>query len=126
MKYTLEFEIPVCPVAKERARVTRFGTYTPDRTREFERQVMMHARRNAPDGLIRIPIEVEIEFHLPKPKKPKFKVHAVRPDIDNFIKSIFDACNGIIWKDDALIWSVKAKKVYAVNEGKIVIKVSHD
>ena len=40
LKTILEFPFP--PIAKERARVTRFGTYTPARTKEFERQVKSH------------------------------------------------------------------------------------
>jgi len=119
----LELTIPVCPVAKERARVTRFGTYTPARTKEFERQVMMHIRRHAPEKPFGMPLKVEIEFHLPKPRRAKFKVHAVRPDCDNFLKAVMDAGNGILWKDDALIWDLRGIKVYALNEPKILLKI---
>nr|WP_262336409.1 RusA family crossover junction endodeoxyribonuclease [Limosilactobacillus fermentum] len=37
----------------------------------------------------------------------------VKPDLDNYIKSTFDALNGILWVDDNLIISLEAKKYYA-------------
>ncbi|WP_420920641.1 RusA family crossover junction endodeoxyribonuclease [Limosilactobacillus fermentum] len=33
--------------------------------------------------------------------------------MDNYIKSTFDALNGILWVDDNLIISLEAKKYYA-------------
>ena len=38
---------------------------------------------------------------------------AVKPDADNLAKAALDACNGIIWRDDALICSLLVKKRYA-------------
>ena len=38
---------------------------------------------------------------------------AVKPDADNLAKAALDACNGIIWCDDALICSLLVKKRYA-------------
>lgn len=36
---------------------------------------------------------------------------AVKPDADNLAKAALDACNGIIWRDDALICSLLVKSV---------------
>lgn len=36
----------------------------------------------------------------------------VKPDIDNVIKGVFDALNGIAWKDDNLVVNVEASKRY--------------
>lgn len=36
----------------------------------------------------------------------------VKPDIDNVIKGVFDALNGIAWKDDNLVVNVEAYKRY--------------
>lgn len=40
---------------------------------------------------------------------------AKKPDLDNLAKAALDACNGIIWRDDALICSLLVKKRYAAN-----------
>lgn len=122
MQINLDFPFP--PVAKERPRLSRYGTYTPARTKEFERQVQLHARRMFTDLMLEVPLRVDIEFHLPKPKRTKFGYWpAVRPDLDNFIKAILDALNGIVWKDDALICSLFCTKVYAPQIPRIKIKI---
>lgn len=45
---------------------------------------------------------------------------AKKPDLDNIIK-ILDALNGIAFRDDALIVSVFARKLYAVTPGLDVV-----
>lgn len=120
----IEFEMPIVALPKERARVTRFGTYTPTRTREFENQVIHHARKHSLEMLLETPLRLYCEFHLPKPKKPKFSNYpAVPADIDNYLKAIMDGMNKIIWKDDSLICHIEAKKLYALGPPKIVVKI---
>lgn len=36
-----------------------------------------------------------------------------RPDIDNYVKSVLDGANGILWEDDSQIVSLLASKHYA-------------
>lgn len=43
--------------------------------------------------------------------KPQTK----KPDIDNLLKGLFDAANGIIWKDDNQVVKVTAEKRYSDN-----------
>ena len=35
-----------------------------------------------------------------------------RPDTDNIVKAFLDACNGIVYKDDAQVVSLHATKVF--------------
>ena len=122
MQINLSFPFP--PVAKERARVTRFGAYTPARTKEFQRLFQMHCRKMYSDLALDVPLKVVIEFHLPKPKKSKFGYWpAVRPDLDNYIKAVMDSANGILWKDDALICALFCTKVYAPDQPKIRVTI---
>src|ERR1700689_3625509 len=106
------FELPIAPVAKERARTTRFGTFTPERTKEFEQLVKLHSRKYAPKEPFKKPVSLDCYFYLSKPKKPKFTHPGVRPDIDNYLKAMMDSLNGIMWKDDSLVVKIRTEKVY--------------
>lgn len=37
----------------------------------------------------------------------------VKPDIDNYVKAILDALNGVAFKDDSQIIALNAKKLYS-------------
>jgi Holliday junction resolvase RusA-like endonuclease len=43
-----------------------------------------------------------------------------RPDIDNFVKVIFDALNKIVFEDDSQIVEEYSRKVYAANPGVLI------
>ena len=47
----------------------------------------------------------------------------VKPDLDNYIKSAFDALNGVLWADDAMVVDLHAKKFYSEHP-HITIEVS--
>lgn len=64
---------------------------------------------------------IKITFYMPIPKSWSQKkrkehegqLHNKKPDIDNIIKGLFDAANGIIWKDDNQVARVEAEKRYS-------------
>ena len=39
--------------------------------------------------------------------------HTVKPDVDNLVKSVLDACNGVAYSDDNLVTTINAIKIYA-------------
>jgi len=121
MKIVIEFPFP--PVAKERARVTRFGAYTPARTKEFQRQIQSYARQWVTKKPFEGPLKLQCDFYLSRPKKPKFSYPATRPDIDNYLKAIMDSLNGIIWKDDSLIVDIRSSKHYTAESPNILLIV---
>ena len=45
------------------------------------------------------------------------KPHQQTPDIDNYIKGLFDA----LYKEDKFVWNVSAKKLWTYKEGQIII-----
>ncbi|HDG6220165.1 TPA: RusA family crossover junction endodeoxyribonuclease, partial [Staphylococcus aureus] len=45
-----------------------------------------------------------------------------KPDIDNLIKTVLDACNGHVWKDDNQITEITSSKRYGL-EPKIIMRV---
>jgi Holliday junction resolvase RusA-like endonuclease len=45
-----------------------------------------------------------------------------RPDIDNTLKLLLDACNGIVWLDDAQVVEVAVSKLWA-SRGRLHVMV---
>ena len=66
-------------------------------------------------------VSLSCKFYVPIPsttsKKRSLemegKLNLKRPDIDNYIKLVMDALNGIAWEDDNVIASVNAAKIYS-------------
>jgi len=61
---------------------------------------------------------VSVVFVMPRPQKlgkknPGRAFAPVRPDMDNFCKSLFDGLTGTTWVDDGQIVSQSASKFYA-------------
>lgn len=119
-----ELMIDGTPIAKGRPRLSRYGTYTPKKTQEYEEYVK--ACWVAKYGSIQPserPLEMNIVFYLPIPKsyskKQKAEIlsgrlkHTKKPDIDNLIKSALDALNGLAYADDSKIIKVAAEKQYS-------------
>lgn len=53
-----------------------------------------------------------IVFTIKKPKSVKRNYPTVKPDVDNFLKSLLDALNQIAYEDDAQIIEINASKKY--------------
>jgi Holliday junction resolvase RusA-like endonuclease len=60
------------------------------------------------------PLRLEVEFYLPRPKARKNNDYvAVKPDIDNLLKSTMDALsNAGVWHDDAQVAAIVSTKRY--------------
>ena len=112
---TVAFVIPGTPVGKGRPKFARRGNfvtaYTPEKTASYENLVKVKAEQ-AMGGrpMIEGPVEVSIRLIVTPPaswsqKKQREALEGrifptTKPDIDNVVKGIFDACNEIVWKDD--------------------------
>lgn len=96
--------LAVEPVPKGRPRFGHGHVYSPPRTAEFETTVRWLLRaRKVPLLEGRVGMEA------------KFWVKRDDSDGDNFLKALWDAGNGICWKDDRQIkkWSGEIVKVTA-------------
>lgn len=95
--------IPGKPVPKARARVRfydgRVMSYTPPKTREFEKAIRVYAS-HAGVRLQRGRLATVMIFQTNGPG-----------DIDNLIKSVHDGLNKIAWEDDRQIKAVLAIKL---------------
>lgn len=121
----LTFTVPGEPVGKARPRMTRAGhTYTPGKTVSYENLVKLCFRNVYPNW---VPVEDKITvalhayYSIPKSasKKKQVLMHDGRirptkkPDVDNIMKAIADALNGIAYKDDSQIVSASINKWYS-------------
>lgn len=125
----LQFSIPITPVPKGRPRLSRFGTYTPEKTKRFENDVRLLVKSLIGNQQpLETPIEVFLYFRLPVPQSySKKRTEAClsgseKPilkngDLDNYAKAVLDAFNGLVYKDDCQIVELHLTKVYDVKEG---------
>lgn len=122
------FTVPGKPFGKQRPRVTRNGhAYTPKETVSYENLVRMSFVEKYPEFIpTGSPVTLAVTAVFPIPQSwPKKKVKAAlagyicpgKPDIDNVLKIIQDALNGIAYKDDAQIWNATITKSYAERPG---------
>ena len=131
----IKIRVPGDPVPKGRPRATAIGgqarMYTPAATRAYEQRVAVAAREataKAPpmDGALSVSIEITmpIPASWTKAKRADALAGMVmptgRPDLDNLIKALTDACNGIVWRDDAQIVRLMAEKRYGEQPGAVV------
>ena len=68
---------------------------------------------------------VDVELYMTRPKTTKLDLP--RPDIDNYLKSIFDILNENLWSDDRIIQSIYATKQWAEKDtsGYFVVGVNY-
>lgn len=113
----MTFFIHYPPVAKGRPRFTRTGrAYTPRKTREAERAYRLMISPHAPPEPLRGAVEIRLAFVMPKPKSYPRRLygepHVKKPDLDNLVKALKDAANGLLWRDDAQVSVLRATKRY--------------
>jgi len=107
----------IIPVVKQRARIGKWGAYTPRKTAEFEKIVkaMAKALMEGKKPLTG-PVRLSARFIFKPPKKTS-RTYPCKGDTSNFLKALEDACNGAIWVDDVQIVEVNASKLYDMAGG---------
>ena len=126
---TVRFTVPGPPKGKARARTvrTRGGqafSYTPEGTVLYENLIKISFSQTGER-----PFEADQSLHvfmtayypIPKSTSRKKKEEMIaghlrpakKPDIDNIIKSILDALNGVAYHDDTQVVAVFAEKYYS-------------
>lgn len=130
LKKIAEFKVDGAPVGKGRPKFARRGnfvqTYTPAKTKNYEalvQEAAIKSMRGKPafDGAVQINFGIFIEP--PKSWSKKKRADALggviypttKPDWDNIVKGVQDACNGIVFVDDKQIINSAMTKRYAEN-----------
>ena len=128
LKPITSFQVLGAPVGKGRPKFARRGNfvqaYTPTKTKDYEALVQEAATKAmrgkfAFDGAVQINFGIFIEP--PKSWSKKKRADALngviypttKPDWDNIVKGVQDACNGIVFVDDKQIINSSMTKRYA-------------
>ena len=122
---TVHLEIPGPPQGKARPRMTKRGhVYTPQATRDYEDAIAGIALK-AMKGRMPIdgPVYLSLTAYYPVPaswsERKKLRAIAgdesptVKPDLDNVLKAVADALNGIVYLDDKQIVASELFKKYS-------------
>lgn len=132
MTFVVSFPVNCLPVPKGRPRFRKtknfVQTYTPKKTLDFEEVVRTRAKEAMGSSEpLEGPIEAFFFIRLPVPQsyhKSRSKAcleglesPIKRPDLDNYAKSILDAMNEVVYKDDSQVISLHIKKIYAADPG---------
>jgi Holliday junction resolvase RusA-like endonuclease len=103
------------PIAKGRPRFAGRHVYTPQKTKDYEKRIASEALAM---GVCQMdePVFLTIRAYFPlsiAAAKRGDSHHTKRPDLDNIIKIVCDALNGVAWRDDCQIVGVLAEKSYS-------------
>lgn len=122
------FKVDGEPVGKARPRMTRGGhAYTPKRSRDYEESIRFAFMSTTCEKMpvyprdVSLKMSVTIAMGIPKSyskkKREQCKLGIIqpnkKPDIDNVIKSVLDACSGYCYEDDSSVVEIHAEKIYA-------------
>jgi len=102
--------VPGKPKGKGRPRFGNGRAYTDQATRAAE-EAWQWAWRAGGRRMVVGHFGLAVEVVHQSPKRPTAP-YPKRPDLDNVVKLVADALNGMAWTDDALCQSMRATKVY--------------
>jgi Holliday junction resolvase RusA-like endonuclease len=126
---TFRLTIPGEPVAKGRPRLGTVAghamAFTPAKTRRYEDIVRQTAVREWNRPLLAdTPLTLSVAFfrQIPKSASKKVKEGMLlgsirpigRPDLDNNVKAVIDALNGVVFYDDSAIVETHSSKWYGL------------
>ena len=128
MSATVYFVVYGNPVGKGRPRATSRGgfvrMYTDAKTLGFESAVADEARIAMRDWqAFETPMQLQLSayYYIPKSWSKKKRQMAmdgeihpqVKPDLDNVMKAVLDAMNGVVYVDDSQVINMVATKRYS-------------
>lgn len=115
----IKFTIPGEPTGKARPRVTKWGVHNTEKTVLYENLVKTLCPTTKLNGYIQA--EILCFYGIPKSFGIKKREDALsykirpdkKPDLDNIMKILLDALNGIAYEDDKQIVQAEIGKFYS-------------
>lgn len=126
----LVFDVMGDPVGKARPRVVGGHAYTPDKTAAYEDRIRLAYKRAVKDrpeeertfGMdAQLSLTVSAFYRMPKRVNKELREAMMsfrerprkKPDLDNILKVVADALNGLAYHDDSQIVSMSATKYWS-------------
>lgn len=120
------------PQGKARARTVKNQftgqtmSYTPEKTVLYENLIKMEYQAQCGGKFfgkgVPVGIEVTCWYKQPKAKKkPMFPCK--KPDMDNALKAVTDALNGVAWYDDAQVVVAQVYKLWAAEQPSVKVRI---
>lgn len=106
-----KFVIQGDPVSKSRARVTKHGTFTPQRTANAEviaKWAWLNAIKSGPPALPGCAWSLNLTL---------YRWNRRHQDVDNMAKLVMDALNGVAWEDDYQVEDLTVSTVWVFRQG---------
>lgn len=132
MEIEIKFnETHKAPIGSPRPRFSKRGNFVQTYMPATYTAHKAFIQKQMPKVMLKSDLIVTIEFLFNPPKSWSNKKRLAmigqykrtKPDIDNLIKTVLDAANKHLWKDDNQIVEVRSFKKYA-DEPKIVMSVT--
>ena len=122
------FQVPGPVRGKGRPRFGKEFAYTDAKTRSYEALIAFHAHEAMAgaallDGALSVAAFVYIDPPASWSKARRARALAgqelptKKPDLDNCIKALMDALNGVVWHDDVQVVNLDVTKAYAAAPG---------
>ena len=109
------FFLRIRPKPKQRPRFSSGHTYTPKQTQDYEMEIAYLVQNEMnKQGWSKFQDHVSLTVGFYFKAKQEKEYHNSRPDIDNLLKSVQDALNGVLYRDDSIIHEISANKWYGV------------
>lgn len=116
IRFTADLE----PVPFKRAMTNGKRRFNDRRYSEFK-EVLAHIARVYVRAPLKGKIKINVDFFRRKPKKITSRLWG---DLDNHVKAVLDALNGVAFVDDSQVVEVHATKNFG--EPKIIIELEED
>lgn len=133
----ISFTVPSVPVAQPRQRHAIFAGHvrnyipTKHKVTAFKATCKLAFRQEYQGPPLAGPLRVLLTFVMPRParlvwkKRPMPRAnHTSAPDIDNLVKSVFDALNELAFLDDKQICDLRVTKCHAAGDEQPAVHVT--
>lgn len=122
----MKIVIRLQPKAQSRPRFSKWGTYEESSMKEWKSNFKTMLKLQRPRLIEQGAISLIITFYVKAPQyivKKKSNQEDLlheriyvdkRPDLDNYLKAVMDAANGILYKDDGQIAVIACQKLYSL------------
>lgn len=120
----IKFTVPGTPQGKQRPRVTRNGTYTPQKTVDYENLIKImyiNTTRHIFNNKEPLAVVIDAYFEPVKSTSKKKRKQMLdgliyptkKPDSDNIGKVVCDALNEVAYGDDTQVVRLEVNKLYS-------------